>query len=96
MIMRRYFASIVITIGLGCVAIWQVAWHRDWVLVAWIVVCIGFHWWWTFQSRSRRLPLMPAYATGWPAFLEACAVAVSIAVLTILAAFAVWRLAQHG
>ena len=39
--MRRHFASIVITIGLGCVAIWQVAWHRDWVLVAWIVVCIG-------------------------------------------------------
>ena len=31
---------------------------------------------------------MPAYATGWPAFLEAGAVAVSIAVLTILAAFA--------
>jgi hypothetical protein len=83
-------------IGLGCVAIWQVAWHRDWVLVAWIAVCIGFHWWWTFQSRSPRLPLMPAYATGWPAFLEACAVAVSIALLTILAAFAVWRLVQHG
>ena len=32
--MRRYFAAIVITIGLGSVTIWQVAWHRDWVLVA--------------------------------------------------------------
>ena len=29
--MRRYFASIVITIVLGSVAVWQVAWHRDWV-----------------------------------------------------------------
>jgi hypothetical protein len=38
----------------------------------------------------------PAYATGWAAFLEACAVAASIAVLTILAAFAVWRLVEHG
>jgi hypothetical protein len=68
--MRRYFASIVITIVLGSVAVWQVTWHRDWVLVAWIVVCVGFNWWWTFQSRSPRLPLIPTYATGWPAFLE--------------------------
>ena len=53
MIMRRYFASIVITIGLGSMAIWQVAWHREWVLVAWIVVCIGFHWWWTDRHACR-------------------------------------------
>ena len=58
------------------------------------------------DSGLHRLPLVvdlpkpiatpAAYATGWPAFLEACAVAVSIALLTILAAFAVWRLVQHG
>jgi hypothetical protein len=57
---------------------------------------IGFHWWWTFQSRSPRRPLMPAYAAGWPAFLEAGAVALSIAVLTILAAFVAWQRVQHG
>ena len=94
--MRRYFASIVITIGLGSVAIWQAAWQPDWVMVAWIVFCIGFNWWWTFQNRSSRLPLMPAYTTGWAAFLEAGAVAVSIATLTMLAAFTVWWLVQHG
>lgn len=96
--MRPYFTPIFMTVCLGSIAIVQAVkdlhWSDGYAIAVVLAGCAGFNWWWTFNVRSPRPPMVPAYVAGWTAFIEAGVVAVSIATLAILAAFVAWRLVQ--